>query len=114
LYLNNGRVLSVRGIWSDPAQGKTLVQQLIESIVPLPAGLSESDFIAEEIFFIGLVAAPGGLFDNSLDQSAWQGVQEAAQQLDASVEFMENSNLEAAAADIQELIPARLERSYDS
>ena len=90
------------------------MQQLIESIVPVPAGLSESDCIAEEIFFIGLVAAPGSLFGNSLNQSAWQGVQEAAQQLDASVEFMESSNLEAAAADIQELFPARLERSYDS
>ena len=71
-------------------------------------------FCSNRIFFIGLVAAPGGLFDNSLDQSAWQGVQEAAQQLDASVEFMESSNLEGAAADLRELFPARLERSYDS
>ncbi|UCC54071.1 MAG: hypothetical protein JSV68_08880, partial [Anaerolineaceae bacterium] len=79
LYLNNGRVLSVRGIWSDPAQGKTLVQQLIESIAPLPAGLSESDFIAEEFFCIGLVAAPSGLFDKRLNRPTWPGVQEAAQ-----------------------------------
>ena len=50
---------------------------------------AKADCASEEVFCVGLVADVGTINDKSFNQSAWEGVQQAEQDLGAQVEYIE-------------------------
>ena len=50
---------------------------------------AEDDCASEEVFCIGLVTDVGEIDDKSFNQSAWEGVQAAAEELGAQTEYIE-------------------------
>lgn len=58
------------------------------------------DCRSEEIFCIGLVTGFGKISDQSFNQSAWEGVQQAEQELGALVEYIETADARDATKNI--------------
>ncbi len=55
-------------------------------------GATDADCAAEETICIGLVTDVGKVDDKSFNQSAWEGVQEVGETLDATVDFVETTD----------------------
>lgn len=60
----------------------------------------EGDCASEEILCIGLVTDVGEIDDKSFNQSAWQGVERAEEELGAQVDYIETSDAKDYAANI--------------
>ncbi len=58
------------------------------------------DCASEEVFCVGLVTDVGEVDDKSFNQSAWEGVQRARDELGAQVDFIETSDAKDYAANI--------------
>ena len=63
-------------------------------------GTEEVDCSTEDAFCVGLVTDVGEVDDKSFNQSAWEGVQQAGEELDAKVEFIETGDAKDYAANI--------------
>jgi basic membrane protein A len=50
------------------------------------------DCASEEVFCVGLVTDIGKINDKSFNQSAWEGVQQAQEELGAQVQYIETAN----------------------
>lgn len=61
---------------------------------------AEGDCASEEVFCVGLVTDVGQIDDRSFNQSAWEGVQQAEEELDAQIDFVETANATDYAANI--------------
>ncbi|MFZ1401452.1 MAG: BMP family ABC transporter substrate-binding protein, partial [Candidatus Promineifilaceae bacterium] len=65
-----------------------------------PAEEAEADCSSEELFCVGLVTDVGEIDDKSFNQSAWEGVQRAADELGAQVDYIETSDAKDYGANI--------------
>ena len=71
-----------------------------EEMVEEAAEESSDDCSSPDIFCVGLVTDVGEIDDKSFNQSAWEGVQRAAAELDAQVDFIETGDAKDYAANI--------------
>ncbi len=53
---------------------------------------ADGDCASEEVLCVGLVTDVGEIDDKSFNQSAWEGVQRAADELDAQIDFIETTD----------------------
>ena len=63
--------------------------------------VSEDNCASEEVLCVGLVTDVGEVDDKSFNQSAWEGVQQAADELGAFVKYVETKDAKDYAANIQ-------------
>jgi len=71
----------------------TLFAVLLVAAMLLPAcGPAADDCSSEEVFCVGLVTDVGKINDKSFNQSAWEGVQRAEQELGAKVQYIETAD----------------------
>lgn len=61
---------------------------------------AEGDCASEEVFCVGLVTDVGQIDDRSFNQSAWEGVQQAEEELGAQIDFVETADATDYAANI--------------
>ena len=61
---------------------------------------ADGDCSSEELFCVGLVTDVGEIDDRSFNQSAWEGVQRAADELGAQVDYIETSDAKDYGANI--------------
>ncbi len=73
------------------------------------AEVSEDNCASEEVLCVGLVTDVGEVDDKSFNQSAWEGVQQAADELGAFVKYVETKDAKDYAANIQLFA----EKNYD-
>ena len=64
------------------------------------AAEEEADCSSDDVFCVGLVTDVGEVDDKSFNQSAWEGVQQAAEELDAKVEYIETGDAKDYGANI--------------
>jgi basic membrane protein A and related proteins len=64
------------------------VEEEVEEVEEVAAG----DCTSPDVFCVGLVTDVGRIDDKSFNQSAWEGVQRAADELGATIDFIETSN----------------------
>lgn len=57
-----------------------------------PAEEADSDCASEDVLCVGLVTDVGEIDDKSFNQSAWEGVQQAADELGAQIDFIETQD----------------------
>lgn len=62
---------------------------------------AEGDCKSEEVFCVGLVTDVGEIDDKSFNQSAWEGVQKAADELGAQVKYIETKDAKDYAANME-------------
>ncbi len=74
-----------------------------------PEEVATGDCASPDVLCVGLVTDVGRIDDKSFNQSAWEGVQRAADELGATVEFIETSN----ATDYANNIGLFAENGYD-
>jgi len=77
-----------------------LVAFLIVTILGTACAPASADCASEEIFCVGLVTDIGKVNDRSFNQSAWEGVQQAQQELGAQVQYIETANTKDYAKNI--------------
>ncbi len=63
-------------------------------------GSDEVDCSSEDAFCVGLVTDVGEVDDKSFNQSAWEGVQQAGEELDAKVDYIETGDAKDYGANI--------------
>ncbi len=63
-------------------------------------GAQEGDCASEEVLCVGLVTDVGEVDDKSFNQSSWEGVQQARDELGATVDFIETKDAKDYAANI--------------
>ncbi len=61
---------------------------------------AQGDCKSEEVFCVGLVTDVGEIDDKSFNQSAWEGVQQAGEELGAQVKYIETKDAKDYAANI--------------
>lgn len=66
-----------------------------------PATASEDNCADEEVLCVGLVTDVGEIDDKSFNQSAWEGVEQAAEELGAFVKYVETKDAKDYSANIQ-------------
>ncbi|HSM58731.1 MAG TPA: BMP family ABC transporter substrate-binding protein [Candidatus Sulfomarinibacteraceae bacterium] len=70
---------------------------------------ADDDCASDEVFCVGLVTDVGRVDDKSFNQSAWEGVRRAADELDAQIDFVETDD----ATDYANNIGLFAESNYD-
>ena len=65
-----------------------------------PAAASDDNCADEEVLCVGLVTDVGEVDDKSFNQSAWEGVQQAADEMDAFVKYIETKDAKDYGANI--------------
>lgn len=65
------------------------------------AGDGEEDCSSDDVFCVGLVTDVGKVDDKSFNQSAWEGVQQAGEDLGAQVDFIETQDAKDYEANIR-------------
>jgi len=63
-----------------------------ESAAEAPAEEASGDCSDEEVFCVGLVTDVGEIDDKSFNQSAWEGVEQAEQELGARIDYIETQD----------------------
>jgi basic membrane protein A len=74
------------------------------------AAQAEGDCASEDFFCIGLVTDVGKVDDKSFNQSAWEGAQQAAQELGGKAEYIETKDSKDYATNIDQFV----QNGYDS
>ncbi|PIE26800.1 MAG: BMP family ABC transporter substrate-binding protein [Micrococcales bacterium] len=64
------------------------------------SGSSEADCGTDEVFCVGMVTDAGKVDDKSFNQSAWEGIETAAEKTDALVKYIETTDSKDYAANI--------------
>ena len=78
-----------------------LLAALLIAAMVLPAcAPAQADCTDEEVFCVGLVTDVGKINDKSFNQSAWEGVQRAEQELGATVQYIETTDAKDYAKNI--------------
>jgi basic membrane protein A and related proteins len=78
-----------------------LLAALLAAAMILPAcAPAQADCSDEEVFCVGLVTDVGKINDKSFNQSAWEGVQRAEQELGATVQYIETTDAKDYAKNI--------------
>ena len=77
-----------------------LAAVLIAAMILPACAPAEADCTSEEVFCVGLVTDVGKVNDKSFNQSAWEGVQRAEQELGAKVQFIETTDAKDYAKNI--------------
>jgi basic membrane protein A len=78
-----------------------LLAALLVAAMVLPAcAPAQADCSDEEVFCVGLVTDVGKINDKSFNQSAWEGVQRAEQELGATVQYIETTDAKDYAKNI--------------
>src|SRR5688500_5258273 len=72
-----------------------IVGMLLPACAPVSA-----DCFSEEVFCVGLVTDVGKINDGSVNQSAWEAVQQAEKDLGAQVQYIETTDVEDYAKNI--------------
>jgi len=83
-------------------QHMLLVSLLIAAML-LPACAPAADCDKEEVFCVGLVTNVGKINDQSLNQSAWEAVQQVERDLGARIEYIETTDAKDYARNIATL-----------
>src|SRR3972149_2536623 len=65
---------------------------LIIAAMVVPACSSKPDCSKPDVFCVGLVTDVGKVDDKSFNQSAWEGVQQAKNDLDANIKYIETTD----------------------
>jgi basic membrane protein A len=78
----------------------TLTPFLIITMFLSGCAPAKADCASEEIFCVGLVTDSGKIEDQSINQSAWEGVQQAEKDLGAHVEYIETGDAQEYAKNI--------------
>jgi len=78
-------------------------------LVACKAAPTEADCAKEEVVCIGLVTDVGEVDDKSFNQSAWEGAQQAAEELDGIANYVETKDAKDYAANMQLFI----DKGYD-
>ncbi|MCP5095725.1 MAG: BMP family ABC transporter substrate-binding protein [Chloroflexi bacterium] len=99
LLLTLGFVLVACGGGDEPAADEPAAEEeaMEEEAMEEEA---EADCSSEDVFCIGLVTDVGEVDDKSFNQSAWEGVQDAAADFDAQVDFIETGDAKDYGANI--------------
>ncbi|HZD10760.1 MAG TPA: BMP family ABC transporter substrate-binding protein [Candidatus Binatia bacterium] len=84
----------------EPAVEPTTATESVEEPTAEEQTAGEGDCASEEVFCVGLVTDVGEIDDKSFNQSAWEGVQQAEQELGAQIEFIETADATDYAANI--------------
>jgi basic membrane protein A len=82
------------------AEEATEVEEAPEETSEGEEEAAEGDCASEEVFCVGLVTDVGQIDDRSFNQSAWEGVQQAEDELDAQIDFIETADATDYAANI--------------
>jgi len=82
------------------SQQHMLLVSLLIAAMLLPACAPAADCDKEEVFCVGLVTDVGKINDQSLNQSTWEGVQQAEQDLEAHIEYIETTDAKDYARNI--------------
>ena len=82
---------------------------MVLSLVLAACGQQEADCTKDDVFCVGLVTDVGEVDDKSFNQSAWEGVQMAADELGATVEYIETKD----AKDYSTNIALFADKGYD-
>lgn len=97
------------------AETEEVVEEPVEEVaepteeVVEEAPAAEGDCASEEVFCVGLVTDVGEIDDKSFNQSAWEGVQQAADELGATIDYIETQD----ATDYANNIGLFAENGYD-
>jgi len=67
---------------------------------PMEEEPAAGDCASDDVFCVGLVTDVGQIDDRSFNQSAWEGVQQTQEELDAQIDFVETANATDYAANI--------------
>lgn len=65
-------------------------EEATEEVTEAPA--DEGDCASEDVFCVGLVTDVGEIDDKSFNQSAWEGVQQAEEELSATINYVETQD----------------------
>jgi basic membrane protein A len=87
----------------EPAAEEEVVEEAPaeeEVVEEAPAEEEEAGCESEEVFCVGLVTDVGEIDDKSFNQSAWEGVQLAEEQLGAQIDYIETSDAKDYGANI--------------
>ncbi|MBK8987320.1 MAG: BMP family ABC transporter substrate-binding protein [Chloroflexi bacterium] len=84
---------------TEPAAAPTEAAAQTAPETPAEAA-AETDCASEALFCVGLVTDVGEIDDKSFNQSAWEGVQRAANELGAKVEYIETGDAKDYVANI--------------
>ena len=85
------------------------VVMIASLILSACGGATEADCAEEDVLCVGLVTDVGEVDDKSFNQSAWEGVQQAGEELDAVVNYVETKDAKDYAANMQLFI----DKGYD-
>lgn len=77
-----------------------LVALLVAAMILPACAPAAADCTSEEVFCVGLVTDVGKINDKSFNQSAWEGVQRAEQELGARVQYIETTDAKDYAKNI--------------
>src|SRR5687768_16924559 len=87
-----------------------LLAAILIPVMLLPAcAPARPDCTKEETFCVGLVTDSGKINDRSFNQSAWKGVQQAQEELDALAQYIETAD----ARDYSKNIATFADENYD-
>ncbi len=84
---------------TEEAAEETATEEAAEETATEEAG-AEGDCASEEVFCVGLVTDVGEIDDKSFNQSAWEGVQRAEDELGAQIDFIETQDAKDYGANI--------------
>jgi basic membrane protein A len=73
---------------------------LIAAMILPACAPAQADCTSEDVFCVGLVTDVGKINDKSFNQSAWEGVQRAEQELGAQVQYIETADAKDYAKNI--------------
>jgi basic membrane protein A len=85
------------------------VVMIASLILSACGGATEADCAEEDVLCVGLVTDVGEVDDKSFNQSAWEGVQQAGEELDAVVNYVETKDAKDYMANMQLFI----DKGYD-
>jgi basic membrane protein A len=85
------------------------VVMIASLILSACGGATEADCAEEDVLCVGLVTDVGEVDDKSFNQSAWEGVQQAGEELDAIVNYVETKDAKDYMANMQLFI----DKGYD-
>jgi basic membrane protein A len=94
---------------AEPTEAVAEPTEAVAEEAPEEEPAAEGDCASEEVFCVGLVTDVGEVDDKSFNQSAWEGVQQAGEELGATVDFIETQD----ATDYANNIGLFAENGYD-
>lgn len=86
-----------------------LLALILGAVVLTACGASEADCASEDVLCVGLVTDVGEVDDKSFNQSSWEGLQQAEDELDAVIDYIETKDAKDYMANMELFV----EKDYD-